>query len=170
KLKFDLTKILEFVQSQPNIDKNRVGILAQSFGTSVVAALAPKVKAIVLMGSVAHPKEIMGISMKWEKLDQNGISTKVKETSKEVITIGPQFWSDFDNYNLPKSIRKIHYPILFIHGAKDNRIPVSEMEAYFKSANEPKEKIIIQGAEHSMEPKREEMYGISVAWFEKHLA
>ncbi len=170
KLKSDLSKILEFVQSQPNVDTNRIGILAQSFGTAVVAALAPKVNAIVLMGSIARPKEIMGVPMKWKKLDQSGISTKVKETSGEVITIGSQFWSDFDNYNLLESIKKIHCPILFIHGSKDNRIPLSEMEAYFQNANEPKEKIIIQGAEHGMEPKREEMYKIAVEWFGKHLA
>ncbi|MFH1247340.1 MAG: prolyl oligopeptidase family serine peptidase, partial [Candidatus Micrarchaeota archaeon] len=61
-------------------------------------------------------------------------------------------------------------PILFIHGSKDDRIPVSEMEAYFANANEPKEKVIIEGADHGMRSKREEMYKIAVAWFEKNLA
>lgn len=168
KLKLDLAKILEFTQGRPNVDKNRIGILAQSFGTSVVAALAPKVKAIVFTGSISTPKEIMGIATKWVKLNQKGVSTKVKSSGK-AITINKEFWQDFDNYNLPESIHKIHCPMLFIHGSKDNRIPLSETEAYFTNANEPKEKMIIEGAKHSMEPKREEMYKIVMTWLKKNL-
>lgn len=169
KLKTDLQSMLEFVRDAPNVDKNRIGILAQSFGTSVVAALAPKAKAVVLMGSISHPLESMAVEGKWAKLDQNGTSTKVKETSGEVITINKEFWKDFGNYNLVESIKEIHCPILFIHGSKDNRIPLSEMEAYFNNANQPKEKIIIQGAEHSMEPKRKELCEVVAKWLEKNL-
>ena len=50
------------------------------------------------------------------------------------------------------------------------KVPLTEMEAYFKNANQPKERIIIEGAEHSMEPKREEMYAIVTKWLEKQLA
>ncbi len=169
KMKDEMAKILEFVKSRPNIDENRIGILGQSLGTPVTVALEPKVKAIILMGAVARPKEILRVSSPWKKLDEKGVSIKIRP-NEEVITIGPQFWSDFDNYNLLKCIGKIHCPILFIHGSKDNRVPASEMEAYFENANQPKEKMIIQGAEHSMEPKRKDMYEIVVTWFEKNLA
>ncbi len=89
----------------------------------------------------------------------NGIITKVS----------PQFWKDFDNHNLLKSIKNIHCPILFIHGEQDDIVPVSEMEAYFENANEPKEKIIIDGANHSLKPHREKMYKIATTYFKKHL-
>lgn len=168
KQKSDLSKILEFVKSQSKVDSSRIGILAQSFGTSVTVALMPKTNGIVLMGSIAHPKKILGISSKWQKLDQNGLSKKIKSTG-EVIIIGPQFWKDFDNYDLLESIKKINYPILFIHGSKDDRVPMSEMEAYFKNANEPKQKIIIEGADHGLRPHREKMYKIAVDWFKKYL-
>jgi len=101
-------------------------------------------------------------------LDKNGISEKVKPNG-EVIRVGSQFWKDMDNYNLLKCINKIHCPILFIHGSKDDRVPISEMEDYFKNANEPKENIIIYGADHGMNPYREQMYEIAVNWFKKYL-
>ncbi|HLD57540.1 MAG TPA: prolyl oligopeptidase family serine peptidase, partial [archaeon] len=168
KQKSDLSKIVDFVKSQTNVDKSRIGIFAQSFGTPVIVALTPKVKAIVLMGSVAHPKEITGKPSKWDKLDYNGLS-KRRTSAGEVITIGPEFWKDFDNYNLLDSIKKIHCPILFIHGSGDERVPLSEMEAYFESANVPKEKIIIKGANHALNPHRTKMYEIVVEWFKKRL-
>ncbi len=168
KLKLDLGKILEFVQCRPNVDISRIGVFAQSFGTSVTVALMPKVKAIALMGSIAHPREILGIPYKWVEFNECGISRKIKPDG-EVITIGPRFWKDFDNYNLLESICKIHCPILFIHGSRDERVPLSEMEAYFENANKPKEKVIIEGAMHSMELKREKMYEFVTKWLKRQL-
>jgi dipeptidyl aminopeptidase/acylaminoacyl peptidase len=43
------------------------------------------------------------------------------------------------------------------------------MEAYFKNANEPKEKTIIEGADHGMKPHRNKMYKIVLDWFKKYL-
>ncbi len=168
KLALDLAKILDFVKNRNNVDKKRIGIFAQSLGTSVVAALMPKAKAVVLMGSVAHPNEILGMPRKWNKLNKNGISTRIKP-SGETIPIGPQLRKDFEKYNLLKSIKKIHCPILFIHGSADDRVPLSEMEAYYKNANSPKEIVIIQGADHGMQPKRGEMYKVAVEWLKKNL-
>ena len=168
KQKSDLERILSFVKYQQKVDKSRVGILAQSFGTPVTVALSPKVKAIVLMGSVAHPKEVTGMPSKWEKLDKNGFSKRTNSAG-EAITVGPLFWKDFDNYNLPKLIKKIRCPILFIHGSKDERVPLSETEAYFENASVPKEKIIIEGANHGLMPYRNKVYKIAVDWFKKNI-
>lgn len=168
KQKSDLEKIIEFVKSQPKVDSSRIGALAQSFGTSVIVALELKVKTVILMGSVSHPSVVMGRPSKWEKLDRNGISKKIKPNGERIL-IGPQFWKDFDNYNLLESVKKIHCPILFIHGSEDDSVPLSEMEAYFENANEPKEKIIIEGADHGLRPYRDKMYKIVIDWFIKTL-
>ncbi|MBI2583152.1 MAG: alpha/beta hydrolase [Candidatus Aenigmarchaeota archaeon] len=169
KQKSDLTKILKFVKSQEKVDVARIGILAQSFGTSVTVALTPNVKTIILMGSIAHPQIVSGKPSKWEVFDKEGTSKKVKPNG-EVIFIKSQFWKDMDNYNLLDLISKIDCPILFIHGSLDDRVPLSEMEEYFKNANEPKEKIIIEGADHELRPHRDKMYKIVVEWFKKQLA
>ncbi len=167
KLKSDLSKILEFVRSQPKVDNSRIGILGQSFGTATTITLEPKVKCLVMMGSTSHPKETL-IKLFSNGYNPDGISTRVK--SNGVVTkVKPQFWKDLSNHKLLKSIKNIHSPILFIHGEKDDKVPLSEMEAYFKNANEPKEKIIIKGTDHGLRPHRDKMYEAVKKWFKKHL-
>lgn len=168
KLKSDLSKILEFIKSQPKVDTSKIGILGQSFGTATTITLEPKVKCLIMMGSTSHPKETL-IKLFSDGYNPNGISTRVKFNGT-ITKVKPQFWKDFENHNLLESVKNIHCPILFIHGEKDDKAPLSEMEAYFKNANEPKEKIIIEGADHSLTPHRDKMYKIVVSWFKKYLA
>ncbi len=167
KLKSDLSKILEFVQSQSKVDNSRIGILGQSFGTATAITLEPKVKCIVLMSSIVNSKEILA-ELFGKGYNPDGISTRIKPNG--VITkIKPQFWKDFENHNLLESIKNIHCPILFIHGSKDYRVPVANMESYFQNANDPKEKAIIDGGDHGLRPYRNKMYKIVVDWFNKYL-
>ena len=167
KLKSDLSRILEFVKKQSKVDNSRIGILAQSFGTSTTIILEPKVKCLVMMGSVLYPKETL-IKLFGNGYNPNGISIKTKSNGK-IIKIRPQFWKDFKKHNLLELIKRIHCPILFIHGSEDNNISVSGMEIYFKNANKPKEKVIIKGADHGLRPHREKMHKIVNNWFKKYL-
>lgn len=167
KLKSDLSKILEFVKSKPKVEPSRIGILGQSLGASTTIILEPKVKCLIMMGSTFNPKEAI-IKLFGEGYNPNGISTRVKP-SGTITKVKTQFWKDFDNYKLLESIKNIHCPILFIHGERDDKAPVSEMEVCFKSANEPKEKLIIEGADHGLRPHLDKLYKIVVVWFEKYL-
>jgi uncharacterized protein len=166
KQKNDLACILQYVRKQKDIFKNRIGIQAQSFGTSVAIALHPDIKTLVLTGSIANffslSTEIM------EKFNPFGTSYRVN-SQNEKIQIEPQFWLHLLKYNLKRKIKKFNCPILFIHGAKDKDVPISQMRALYNSANQPKEKIVIAEADHKLKPKRKKMYKLSVNWFKKHL-
>lgn len=167
KLKSDLSKILNFVQQQDKVDKLKIGILGQSFGTSVTIALESKVKCLVMISSISHPKEIF-FKLAGDDYNPQGI-TSTKRSDGTVTKTGPQFWPDFANYDLLESVKRIHCPIFFIHGSEDAKVPFSEAEAYFQNANEPKEKIVIEEMEHGWEPCRERVYQLVVDWFKKHL-
>lgn len=167
KLKSDLSEILDFVKSQPKVDSSKIGILAQSFGTTTTVALAPPIQCLAMTSSISHPKEIIA-DLFGGGYNPEGISVRRKENGT-LTKMKPQLWKDFENYNLLESIKKISCPILFIHGSKDEKVPVSETEAYFKNANEPKRKIIIEGGDHGLEPHREELYKLAVDWFLKYL-
>ncbi len=167
KLKAELLRILDFIKSQPKADNSRIGILAQSFGTATTIALEPRIKCLVMMGSTAHAKENL-IKLFDKGYNPNGISVRTKSDGS-ITKIKSQFWKDFEKYNLLESIKRIHCPILFIYGGKDDKVPVSDTEAYFQNANEPKQKIIIEGADHGMRPHREKMYKIVIDWFKRFL-
>jgi dienelactone hydrolase len=112
-LKSDLLKILEFVKSQPRVDASRIGILGQSFGTTTTVTLEPKVKCLVMTGSIAHPKEIL-IKLFGNGYNPDGISTRVKSNGT-ITKIKPQFWKDFKNHYLLESIKKSIHPFyLFV--------------------------------------------------------
>jgi len=166
KLKSDQNKILEFVRSQEKVDSNNIGILGQSFGTSTTVTLEPQVKAIVLMGSVAHPKELLG-KILGEGYNPEGLSIR-KKPNGTTIEVDSQFWKDFKNHDLLKSMSQIECPVLFIHGSDDEKVPVSEMEDYIKVTKNSK-KLVLEGALHSLKPKRDEMYKAVVDWFKEHL-
>ena len=167
KLKSDLSKILDFVRLQLKVDNSRMGILAQSLGTATTVALEPQIKCLVMMGSTAHAKENL-IKFFDKGYNPSGISVRTKSDGK-ITKIKPQFWKDFEKYNLLESIKRIHCPILFIYGGEDDKVSISDTEAYFQNANEPKEKIIIEGADHGMRPHREKMYKIAINWFKRFL-
>lgn len=167
KLKNDLQNILDFVRSQPMVDNDKLGILGQSLGTSTTITLAPKVTAMVMTGSVSHPKETL-INLFGTEYNPDGLSIRKKPNGIEV-NINPPFWKDFENHDLFASMKGITCPILFIHGSADDKVPLSDMEEYFAVANDPKEKIIIEGGDHGLRPHREKMYVIVTKWFTKWL-
>lgn len=167
-LKTDLLDMLSWVKEQPDVEGEHVGIHAQSFGTPVTVAAMPSVQALVLMGSISHPQEVSGRPDAWEVLDKKGVSRKTKAGGR-VILMGPQFWSDMDNYDLEKNMSEMSCPLLVIHGEKDVRIPLSEAKCYFDAANGEKKMVVMPEAAHSMIPKRDEMYALVVDWFKKYL-
>jgi len=167
KLSSDLDIILKFVREQPKVDSSKLGILGQSMGTATTFTLAPQAACMIMMGSVAYLWKSL-IRYFGDGYNPTGVSTRSRSSGR-VTHIKPQFWKDSKNHNLLSSITKITCPILFIHGSEDTTVPLSDMEEYFKAANEPKEKIILEGADHSLRPLRDEMYKIVVQWFTKHL-
>ncbi len=167
KLKSDLSEILNFLNKQKRVDSSRLGILAQSLGTSVVVASRPEVRAIVLMGSSAHPKKLLS-ELFGENYNPDGISSR-KRSSGDITHVKPGFWKDFQNYDLVESINGINCPILFIHGSKDEIVPLSEMEKLYDVFKGSKEKLILDGADHGLNPHREKMHEIVRHWFAVHL-
>lgn len=163
----DLQSILDFVKSQSLVDTSRIGILGQSFGTPTSITLNSNIKSLVLMGSFGHVKEVMS-NLFGDGYNPTGISTRVK-TDGETVKLNPVFWSDFKNHDILKSIKLIKCPVLFIHGSEDDIVPLSEMEALYNAANDPKEKVVIKGGDHGLDPKRNEMLKIIVDWFKKTL-
>ncbi|MFH1510893.1 MAG: alpha/beta fold hydrolase [Candidatus Woesearchaeota archaeon] len=63
---------------------------------------------------------------------------------------------DAKKADVPKSVSKLHMPILFIHGTKDSQIPHADTVETFSKANEPKELWLIEGADHGSIPDRKE--------------
>jgi putative redox protein len=172
KLTEDLRAIIDFVKFKPRVNPSKIGILGMSFGVSVAVALnAPEIQTYVLLGSVAHPYEVLKNLFMEYTFNPNGISFRITSEGKH-IKMGPQFWKDFQKYDLLKIISEIHKPICIIHGEKDSAAPLAEAKIFYEAANEPKKLIIVKNADHGFyEPnERKQMVTEAVNWFRNHLS
>lgn len=55
----------------------------------------------------------------------------------------------FDRFNNLKKIKKVHCPVLIIHGTEDTVINVVHGRELFAAANEPKQALWVEGAGHN---------------------
>ena len=168
KMAADLSCILDFVKSQEISDSGNISLLAQSFGTSVAVSLSPDVKALILMGSISHPKAVFSklFRLFGSVYNPQGVSMR-KQSDGRTTKVGSGFWTDLDRYDLPEDIKKIKCPVLFINGSEDDKLSPSETDAFFSNVKGLKERVIIEGASHGFNPKRDEASKIIVEWFKK---
>ncbi|MBW6462506.1 MAG: alpha/beta hydrolase [DPANN group archaeon] len=146
KQKDELADIIDFVRLESIVDMDNIYIVAQSLGNSVNVALAPDVKGIVFTGAISYPKNIISklFLVSESGYNQSGISELIRSNGS-VTRIDSTLWKDLDNYDLLELIRKIKYPILFLNGSKDDKVPISETDEYFSNVNVFKEKRIVEG-------------------------
>ncbi len=173
KLTSDLRVIVDFVKAQPNVDAEKIGTVAMSLGTSVSVALhTPEIQAYVLLGSVVHPYDLLKKLFEKYTFNPNGISVRKMSRDEREIRMGPQFWKNFNNYDLSRMISEIQKPICFIHGGKDTKAPISEAETFFQNTNEPKKLVTIKNAGHGFyEPdERQKMTDETLRWLTKYLS
>ena len=55
----------------------------------------------------------------------------------------------FDRFNNLRKIKKVHCPVLIIHGTADTVINVAHGKELFAAANEPKQALWVEGANHN---------------------
>lgn len=167
----DLSCMFNAVLTDPQVDCDRIGIISQSAGTCYSIGLNPAVQWMVFLGTVAHPKEGL-IRLFGSGYNPNGLSIRYGSSgssSGKKTVIEQSFWMDLERYDILGLVPQIRCPKLFIHGAQDDIVPHAEMEAVFNVANEPKEKILIENADHGMVPNRQGMYTALLAWLEHRI-
>lgn len=161
KLVSDLDVVWQYVVSRKHVDRGRIGVVGQSFGTTVVVALNPSAKCLVLAGSIAHPKERLS-KLFGEGYDPNGVSVRIKRDGSET-RVKPQFWADFKKYDIPKLASKIKTQVLFIHGLKDDKIPVSEAKCLYSRVKGPKQLKLLD-MDHGWQPDHKSVYAEIVSY------
>jgi uncharacterized protein len=106
---------------------DRIILHGESLGTAVAVDLASRERCagVILESPLASLSEMAG---------------------QVLPIIGPLLAHGF---NTDKKIRRVHAPLLIIHGDADEVVPFSQGQAVFKAANEPKQFWQIPGAHHN---------------------
>lgn len=165
--------VLRYLQKEPLVDENRIGILAQSMaGPSVIQALQLQISSLLLLSAVFNPGASLKKVLRARNvtIDLRGI-TKVPRSDGSLMTLGPQIWQDFKRLDLKTKIQKYtSFPVLILHGALDTKVSTKEVKQYFLFFKGKKELAIYSQGDHGLDeiPRklRQEVLEKIVSWLE----
>lgn len=141
----------------------RLGVIGSSFGGMVaLAARDDRIRAIV---TLATPFSFPSLSELRHKQDKGYIELG----SGRRLKMG--FFEDLTKYSIGDEVKRIHCPLLIIHGTLDDAVPVEQAYELYRHANQPKRLEIIDGANHVFnKPEHlERVINLSLEWFKRYL-
>jgi dienelactone hydrolase len=153
----DALVAFDFLKSLKMTDSARIGICGSSMGAYLAAIVSSKkdVFSLVLRAPAVYALEAQNISL------------------SQVFTRGFLESGDLRRVESILAIRKFMGNLLIVRGEKDEQIPKRVVDAYFKNAQNAKEKKLytIKDATHALTdlPWQEELKRIVCGWFKKTL-
>lgn len=119
----------DYAMNLPDVNSKRIILWGTSLGGAVAVDIALQRPALGLILESAF--------------------SSAKDVARSAYPYLPVHFVIRSQLNSVEKIRKIHTPLLQIHGNNDNIIPIELGEKLFKAANEPKELYIIDGSGHN---------------------
>ncbi|MGI6566795.1 MAG: alpha/beta fold hydrolase [Firmicutes bacterium] len=142
----DAIRVLDFLQEQPQIDGDRLGILGLSMGGAVAASVAGldrRVKCLALWAAVAVFDLFEG---------EEGLLRQAREQGYADIggnVLNYSFYEDARKQDPLKLAAGFKGPALIVHGDADPTVPVEHADLYYEAVGGEKEKFIVAGADHT---------------------
>ncbi len=150
----DCKNAINYLTKLDYVDKSRIGLYGESMGGGVAICFAAednRVKALAVRAPVfdtafmfSHPMFEMSVNSmeiflpgEVKGLRYPNLLSLLKEEAKKYTPI--------------KLVHKVSpKPLLILAGAKDELIPLEGVKALFEKANEPKELVILENADHNL--------------------
>jgi len=150
-----------------------VGLLGSSMGGAVAVLYArrdPEVRALVTLAAVADPAGLVD-RMDELKKKMDGWREEGHRFGAEG-EVGPAFLEDARSQDIPGAIRDVSAPVLVLHGARDDVVPVADAHALHDNAAGPKRLKIYPLADHRFlrQEDLEDAVVETLAWFRGHLS
>jgi hypothetical protein len=143
---------IDFVESLPYVNKNKIGLTGHSLGGMTVVLYAAskdsRIKALVVQSAVSQ----FGDSETIKKFEKEGIEKKgYVQLDKDwgSVKINYSFYEDGKKYDVYKEAEKIICPTLIFHGDEDEAVDFRQSEELIKHIKIKDKKLeIIKGADH----------------------
>ncbi|MEW6439445.1 MAG: alpha/beta fold hydrolase [bacterium] len=151
---------------------SRVGLIGSSMGGAVAILYAredPAVKALVTMAAVARPARLA------DRMED--LEAKMAQWRQEGYTFGAEgaagraFFEDVQRLDVLAAARNVSAPMLIIHGAGDEVVPVEEAHSLYQAATAVKCLKILPEADHrfTREEHLREIVVSTRTWFQRYL-
>jgi uncharacterized protein len=166
----DARDAVKFFENQRGIDPERIGLCGLSMGGAVAACVAGRTgaRALALWSAVADTR----ILLKLARTHARRLPGSNGGYEYDAREIGAKFLKDMAKVNPARALARFHGPTLIIHGSKDESVPSSHADLFFKASGaREKEKVILAGADHTYTAMawEQEVMDLTGDWFELHL-
>jgi len=149
----DALAAIKLLAHHRRVNSRHLALIGLSMGgavaTHVVARERARVKSLVLWAPVA---EGSGILDDLSTPDAVSALAETGITDHEGNLVGVQLIRQFAEMKPLREITKSRCPVLIVHGAKDQTVPVHHADLYERALRSPKrivKKVIIHGADHT---------------------
>lgn len=136
-----ISAVLDFLESRPEIDRNRIGIIGRSTGgfyAPKIAAIDKRIKAAVAWGAMYHLRNLATIPA----VTREGfIFVSGSKSVEEALRF-------FECINLEGYAAKIRCPLLIVHGGLDTITPMENATRLAAEASGAVEKLIWEDSGH----------------------
>ena len=145
--KHDVSTVIDYLLKKKSIRAGKIGIFGTSMGAAVAIQAAARDKRIAAVVSEACFTDLRTISvdyqrriikLPWHFLRDVAMSRSQKAAKFKARDVSPL-----------KEVQHIRTPMLFVHGAQDTLIKHEYSQMLFEVANQPKQFLSIQGANHN---------------------
>jgi fermentation-respiration switch protein FrsA (DUF1100 family) len=170
-------KVLRWMLSVPEVDKGRVGLIAQSYGVpTATAANLSEVRSVLFVSGVYFPYEnfVRIWPTRGTTLNFDGDTVRHHDDGKDT-TVGKEFWTELMSFDQLALTKKLTMPVFIIQGDQDKYSISDQVEAVYQTLpGKKKKKKTYKGGDHGINevPRqiREEFLRDVVAWFTESLA
>jgi pimeloyl-ACP methyl ester carboxylesterase len=145
--KHDVSTAIDYLQQREDFDVGKVGVFGTSMGAAVAiqaAAVDARIASVVAEASFTTLRSIaVDYQRRLIKLPWHFLRNVAFARSQKVAGFKARFVVPVED------VKKLHCPILFVHGLDDTFIDVQHSKELFRLAPEPKELLLIDGANHN---------------------
>ena len=141
----DIRAAVSWLMERPEVDADRVAVVGLSIGGSAAihaAAHDPRIRAVVTVGSFAHPRDAML---------ETGLGSRLLAPAMPLVfrVIEWRIGTAFDQLAPERHAGRVGGRMLFIHGEEDAIVPVANLERLARAAGSRAETWRIPGRGHS---------------------
>jgi fermentation-respiration switch protein FrsA (DUF1100 family) len=120
---------LRYLSKRVDVEADKLVYFGESLGAGVAVATAGShpPAALVLRSPFTSLSDVAGVHYPY-------------------LPTGIMLWDEYPNL---ETIPKVHAPLLVIAGSTDRTVPVEQSVRLYDAANEPKELLLVRGADHN---------------------
>ncbi len=145
--KHDVRVVIDHLLSRTDATIGPIGVFGTSMGAAIAiqaAVLDPRIRAVVAEASFTSLREvIVEYQRRLLKLPWHFLRNAAMARTQKIARFKGRDVSPIDD------VKNLHTPILFIHGTEDAFIREDHSRQLYAAANEPKQLVLIDGADHN---------------------